>query len=60
MFAEKAVVALANAAFKRTYGVTLGRLLLVHVTLALALAVAQHLQIHREGLVDTNLQRENR
>lgn len=42
-FAEESVVALADAALQGAHAVTLGRFLLVHVALALALAVAQHL-----------------
>jgi len=43
MFSKETVVALAHAAFERAHAVALGRLFLVHVALALALTVTQHL-----------------
>lgn len=58
-FAEETVVALAHAALERAHAVALGRLFLVHVALALALAVTQHFQIHRERLIDADLVEKN-
>ena len=59
VFAEKSIVTLANTALECAHAIAFGCMFLIHVTLTLALAVAQHLQIHGEGLVDTDLKKKS-